>query len=456
MDNIIIEQKNKGRVNYKAFILTQGLFNKIEAILTRNMQFYKYDITKNGMVEIDIGTMINVINAVLLKINVSCDLEYLEEIGGKFFCKYKEYIDKFLEIYPDCDIENSNLKDNNYFKRRNCSIKILEDCVNRNNTSKLVDFINITYLLNDSISNIYKYRDLTLVEESVMDSLKYILNQDNLENYKEKFKYYLDNLDMNLTIKYVKDLQKIILEDWHQHITNPNKYIAGEPFKFLCHSTNSTDFEGDFYSRFVSTSLLTETFTTTYHSGFGFIMDDANIVMASGHDMFVNNTAKNIDDILPTTIPTIDSFGKVLTELKKTSDAFIDKKIDGSIYSEIVIDGFKPKAIFCLSDGSKELNPNYRSGKILSEKFGLPLVDIDLTLYKKGKELDQIKKQLIINIKQLIYRIAEEQDDEYYNQFNYFWDEFLKLKTNDFEIEDILKLYYKNKKMIENNSIKRK
>lgn len=451
-----MELRNKNGIQYTSFIFSTNEFNKIKSLLARNIQFYKYNVNSDDTVEIDIGTMISIISSILLKIHISCDLEYLQEIGVGLYNKYKKCLDNFLAIYPDFNIQGKALSGENNSKRRSYSNNLLKTCAANNDTLELEKFIDIVYELNNSLINIYKQKDLMIARESVIDGLKYISSAEEIKKHEEIIQYYLDTLDLDSAVKYLKELQKIIVNDWHKHITNYEDYVPGKPFNFLCHSTNSINFEGGFYSRFVSTSLLTETFTTTYNEEFGFIMDDTNIVIASGHDMFVDNTAKDINDILPTTIPTIDSFGKVLMELEQTSRTFISKKIEGSIYSEIVVDGFKPKAIFCLSDGSKELSLNYYYGKILSEKFDLPLVDIDLTLYKKGDDLNYLKKKLIINIEKIVNNEEVEQDDTYYDKFDSFWREYMKLKNSDFKIEDILKLYYKNKRAIAKESIKRK
>lgn len=456
MGNIRMELRDKKGIPYTSFIFSTSEFNKIKSLLARNIQFYKHSVNSDDTVEIDIGTMISLISSILLKIHISCDLEYLQEMGVVLYQKYKKCLDSFLAIYPDFNIQGKALSGENNSKRRSYSNNLLKNCVTNNDTLELEKFIDIVYKLNNSLINIYKQKDLMIARESVIDGLKYISSAEEIKKHEERIQYYLDTLDLDSAVKYLKELQKIIVNDWHKHITNYEDYVPGKPFNFLCHSTNSINFEGGFYSRFVSTSLLTETFTTTYNEEFGFVMDDTNIVMASGHDMFVDNTAKDINDILPTTIPTIDSFGKVLMELEQTSKAFINKKIEGSIYSEIVVDGFKPKAIFCLSDGSKELNSNYYYGKILSEKFDLPLVDIDLTLYKKGDDLNCLKKKLIINIEKIVNDKDVEEDDNYYDKFDSFWCEYMKLKTGDFKIEDVLKLYYKSKRTIKKESIKQK
>ena len=96
-------------MQYTSFIFSTNEFNKIKSLLARNIQFYKYIVNSDDTVEIDFGTMISIISSILLKIHISCDLEYLQEIGVGLYNKYKKCLDSFLAIYPDFNIQGKAL-----------------------------------------------------------------------------------------------------------------------------------------------------------------------------------------------------------------------------------------------------------------------------------------------------------------------------------------------------------
>ena len=258
-------------------------------------------------------------------------------------------------------------------------------------------------------------------------------------------------VDLEKIEAYLRSLQEIILDDWKKGITPIEDYKPGSKFRFIGHSTNSEDFKGDFYSSLVSCSLFTEEFTDTYRSGFGFMFAPEAIVGADGSDMYVNNYTEDDEAMLnTTTVPKISSIGRVLEQCRRHRE---ENKREGSpdkVYSEVVIKGFKPIGIFCFTVGEKTLNHNYLSAQKLQEQYpDLPIVEIDLTLYKDKEDLTWYRNRLIFEIEKNINSSVLTKNNQYYDLYEYFWENYLKLKQSGQYCEgDIISLYRENNELI--------
>lgn len=218
----------------------------------------------------------------------------------------------------------------------------------------------------------------------------------------------------------------------------------------MCHATRHTEWNGEFKDRYVSTSLLTEEVFGTYTSSFGFIVEPENIVGADSNDMYVKNFADDEETLTLSSIPKINSIGKIVKDCKKRK-----LEEEGNVYNEVVIKGFKPVAIFCKTIGEKTLDSNYRCALKLQKSFPhLKIIDIDLSLYLKGKELEGIKQYLIFKLLQKTNEYYQNYGSDYaknikVEEYDLFWKLYTNLKLQpEYTEEQIINLFQTNQDLL--------
>ena len=237
--------------------------------------------------------------------------------------------------------------------------------------------------------------------------------------------------------------------EYRKCMTNLNDYVPGSSFNFICHSVNGSQFSGDFKTKYVSTSFIDENIHEVYKSMYGFIFSPDNIVWANYEDSYIVNNSNSNEDISRNTVLPILMHPKLVMKkcIEQKQKNQVDK-ISKPVYNEIVLDGFNPIGIFCLSNGSKTLCNSYGGALKLKKAFpNLPIIDIDLTLYNNNS-YDMFLKQ------ELIYRLNSMFDRDVMNcdfilkKYDLFYEQFIKLKKQkNLTEEDIKNLYddYTNK-----------
>ncbi len=314
----------------------------------------------------------------------------------------------------------------------------------------LESFIENIFSLIEENKRLYKIRDYITIKDSIFMSLSFCCSKEVVDSYQEKYEEALKCCDLDALDTILKEMQKLIWKNWQEYLTDMSHFQMGGFFAFLGHSTSSSKFDGEFQSRFVSCSLYTPEFTDTYRSGFGFILPPTHIVGAKGKDMYIKNNAKSVEGIADyTSIVQMDAPKKVLADCRSNREENRKNGVAAKVYSEIVVDGFTPIGIFCFSDGSKNLNENYRHAQELKKQFPhLSVVDIDITRYHK----DDVLYNISILIKQIEYKLTgnyKEYPLAYCSHFIKFWNEFQSLKQKpDYSEEEIIQLYLDNQKLL--------
>lgn len=438
----------------KYFRFKKKYLLRIKRILGSNSANYLINkvlhATEDDMVEIEVGEMTDIVEKMIFHTDLCVDDDYFETIAGPYYDKFKPALDNYRAIRGTVLKANSITEQGKIWSLSN---KWVKNAALHGDIATLEQNIDKMLTLNEIICLISKKRDLSLAKDIVLDSLRYILDENRIKEIEKQYNDLLKQNPTGLDVieNYLKELQKIILDDWRAGITRIEDYKPGEKFKFIGHSTNAESIKGEFYSRLVSCSLYTEEFTDTYRSGFGFLFEPINIIGADGDDMYVDNYMDSDDNILvSTSIPPIASIGKVIDIMRKNKRAQIDNGEEGNIYSEVIIKGFKPIGIFCFTVGEKALSFNYQSALKLKEQYPhLPLVEIDLSLYKSLEELEPQKKRLIFEVEKSLNPRAQTRDKYYYDLYNLFWEEYLALKkTGKYDEDDIIDLYKLNNYLI--------
>lgn len=412
--------------------------NQLDAIKQNSQE--PYEIPSEDIADILIRICKNNDNET--KMHINSTLEYMDE-----------YI-KVLERYKDFR------KIDEYSPDELCTDLFFD-------ANKMKSFIEISSELQQERKKRNVIRDLSNAKSDISLNLKYFLSNDAIQQFENQYEMALNEKNINAMQQMLDTMQQLILDHWREYVTSIENFKQGDKFKFICHSTNFTDFTGAFRTKYVSTSLLSEDVMGTFRSGFGFVFAPENIVGAKSKDMYVNNSAENEDEMLYySTIKKIDSPERLIEECIEQKEENKKNDKDKEVYNEVILDGFNPIAIFCLTDGSMELNNNYNCANELKKHFpNLNVIQIDMTYYKKEEELLEIKKDLIQKLMNKIVQddsvysklgVRERQmlnvvNDEVVLKYDLFWNQFMKMKKErnfNYTSDDIFNLFMKHYNLV--------
>lgn len=315
---------------------------------------------------------------------------------------------------------------------------------------KLGEILDISYNLNEELKKYYFICDLINAKNDCIENMKYFLDKNTISQWSIEYEEAIQTRNIKKMQDMLEDVQNSILKEWEKYLPNIEN-MNDDNFSFLGHSTNSTKFENAFYSKYVSTSLLTQDINDTYRSGYGFIFAPKNIVGANANDMYVNNYAENQDMLLHySTIKKIDHPKRLIEKCKKQKQENLDNSNDKSVYNEVVIDGFDPIGIFCFTDGSKSLNLNEINAKKLQENFpNLKIYTFDIMNRKKGPELTQMKLKLINNLKRRKWQDSFDIQENMLDKYEYFFIKFNEFKhSKNYDETMIEAIFNENLKML--------
>lgn len=401
--------------------------------LTRGVSFYSSDSKEIGQ-EIKLGLFYDMIESIAESCYLS--IEFLPDSNNEinYDTSYIEnLVARFKVLFP-------NVED---FHQVGYKVREIDE-------NKLGEIIELSYNLHEENKKYYLLRDLINAKTDCVENMKYFVDENTISQWNSEYEKAIQAKDTKKMMNMLEDVQNAILREWEKYIGNMQE-MNDDNFAFIGHSTNSTKFEKDFMSRYVSTSLLTQDVNDTYRSGFGFIFAPKNIVGANGQDMYVNNYVEDQDMLLHySAIKKIDHPRRLIDVCKKQKQENLDNGTNESVYSEVVIDGFEPIGIFCFTDGSKSLNWNEKDAKKLQESFpNLKIYTFDVMKRKKGADLTQMKLKLINNLHRRKFPDRFDIKEDMLTRYDYFFEEFEKLKqSGNYDESMITSLYDTNAKML--------
>lgn len=345
----------------------------------------------------------------------------LEKIKNEFENSFNFYVLKnnygFSGVAKEFLDEYKSIKNNMWYDDVNKYKKLKEHLDKINDVTLLVmqDIKKINSLWEPDFESLkgnatFYEADLSKRCKAVCDSLKELfenasirkqLTNANLYNLYVSY-YQISNAARNRTltndmlIEIENKFKNITDMVWNNSITNPKNYVPGEPFMFIVHNfsktivTNSTKInEQSGRNGRISTSLITDKEMGVFgNNKYGFVYSDiSKIVTAGKRDLYSYETEKegkfmqNSDNSSLITPQEIEAYcvNKCVEENGQTlsSDS-------SNIYNEILLnsEGLSPSAVYCITFGEKDLSDDYRNAKALAENVGLPLIEIDISLYR--------------------------------------------------------------------------
>lgn len=319
--------------------------------------------------------------------------------------------------------------------------------------------------LKETESTHYKAIDLRRIAETVIHSIdgvdRYKIElqpdaKDELQKIQEELGSLLkaDKTDIQGIQDRVNTYNNYAIQIWNDYITNVGNE-TDDKFRYVVHNLTSGVIDGDFRTKYMSTSLITNNTMGVYgQSRCGLIIKPKHIISASYKDTYTNNYRENEDELfniqpaiqLPQEIEeicvqqTIETNGEMLNYEKE------------SIYSEIVVDEYEIEGIYYISNGEHELSPNYERARKMAEDRGLPLKEKDISKERMKNGLEPMTENSKKNFCQNILskycigdEILEKNNSQYGSTFvknNYqnLYERYMKLKERgEFTKEDLLK-----------------
>lgn len=363
----------------------------------------------------------------------------------------KKLSDSYIVTFEPCFKQDLKIKDN-VLKLKETSLISLFEEERLDEINNKLELLEITKKL---VKERFCLQEYQMVKEEIITNLKYLVISEDIKKFSVIYDEYIKDCDVKALDTLMEKVRSLIVNDWKKQITNLDDYQLGMPYNLICHSVYREHFEynnGHFIGKYVSCSLLTDEVHDTYRRGFGFILAPDDMIGASGEDMYINNSAFNDAECFSyhsSYFNPIEPFVRVkeaITERKK-----VNKKENNirAVYSEVVIKGFKPIGIFCLTNGALKYDSNYVGANNLAKQFSdLKVYYMDITQNKSEKEqIENIRKDIIRNIK--------DNPNEYINPYQYdlFWNKLQQLRHQEnYTEDDILKIFYENERLI-NSSV---
>ena len=310
-----------------------------------------------------------------------------------------------------------------------------------------------------------------------------------------------DKIDyiMHIFNKIVSNTENIEFKIFKSELTDVNKYQKGENFNFLVHAVTNGYNRLEKNSSITSTSLISEDNIGLFINednvnsyGYIFDIDLDNIVVSSNADIFseikveydniefskifekyysYNDFEVKISPIFSHGIASISKIIPISYMKKINTDECI--KINGEklnydveeIYNEIVVlnnSSLVKKAVFVRTNGDKSISIDYKNAKELSEKLNLPLIEIDLSLYREKNNLDILTKKEEKKILRRFLEIVNEDKEIYKLYLKYSkvsfdkkcLDMYMDLRDKEYLNEEELKEYLISSLIKEKSDIK--
>lgn len=307
--------------------------------------------------------------------------------------------------------------------------------------------IDNLYKLNRKIEERILIDDLAKAKEDTIVDMKYFMSSEEISAFDKLYTTAIEKEDITTMQEMLGKVQEKILEEWSNYSKDLHK-MTDDNFYFLGHSSKTTEYKGEFRTKYVSCSLFNQDVNDAFNNDFGFIIEPVNIVGADSRDMDVDNDAIDIDKLtVYSSIKKIHHPQRLLDECLKLKK---EKGKNYPVYSEVVTLGFRPTAIFCFTNGAKKYDYNYESAYELQKNFpNLEVYTFDIMKHKTGKELETFKLELIDSLIEQFTSLSGGCSSEELFRYDYFFTEFDKLKQKENYTEaDIELIFRKNQDMI--------
>lgn len=308
------------------------------------------------------------------------------------------------------------------------------------------------------------------IAESVIGSVDATKNleiqlNENVNNDFSKIKNELEialqseKTDIRRIQEYIDKYNEHALEIWKEYLTKVEDGKEND-FRYLIHNCSKGEIEDDIRTRALSSSLITNKTMGVFggKSRYGLILKPKHIISADYQDSYTFNEREEGQELFnikpPIRLP--QEIEKICIEQTIEANGEMLNYDKANIYSEIVVDEYEVVGMYYISNGEKELSPNYDRAKRMADASGLKLKELDISKCRQDNGLELMTQESQKEFcRTVLYKYCcqdEKLKKEYFNsgssfvENNYkdFYDKYVKLKENpEYTSEDILKEFKK-------------
>ena len=208
----------------------------------------------------------------------------------------------------------------------------------------LVETVNNIYQINKKIDEYNLTIDLINAKKDAIINMKYFMDEEEIVSFNRAYTDAQKKEDIDTMQRLLGEVQEKILMEWTDYFGDLDA-MTDDNFCFLGHSSKTAEYSGNFKTRYVSCSLFNQDINDAFNNDFGFIMKPINIVGACSNDMYIDNDAIDEEELVEySSIKQINHPQRLIDECMDYNQR---NKVSSS-YSEVVLDGFYPEAIFAL------------------------------------------------------------------------------------------------------------
>ena len=282
---------------------------------------------------------------------------------------------------------------NKYFKNGNCQFDI-SDLFYEDDFS-FEDVKKITLILNELhniTENMYYFRSCKNAIKDIINSLSYILTDNELNVIKNEYIKLLSNPSRLDELRiFIGKINHLTKQYYFKKLSDLNN--LNDDFSFIVHSVKTENWNGKFYDPLVSASLINNEVKGLYSYGAGFILDPSSMISANSNDTYTSNSMYSNSFSMVGNIPIIYSYDKVINDCKQRKK----ENPSSRVYSEVVLTEFNPIAIFYYPDPrdfNKHIAINLK--KQVQEIYpNLQIIEIG----SKIKKVEDLEDNFKMNIK---------------------------------------------------------
>ena len=221
--------------------------------------------------------------------------------------------------------------------------------------------------------------------------------------------------------KFVNQYNEYLDKIWKDEVTDPKSYNSGEPFKFIVHNLTKDDFYDEYKTELVSASLITnKSMCVCGKNKIGFVLAPYNIKAAVPYDLFTindyfepsfhledyNNREYNEAFSTASTILTPNVIEREIIKQTVDKNGELLNNDKAKIFSEIVIDGWCPTAIYTITNGEKEISRDYRRAQNLNKRYMFNYLDIDKSIYRIQNNLEPLTNGEQIELMENLFELT--------------------------------------------------
>lgn len=255
----------------------------------------------------------------------------------------------------------------------------------------------------------------------------------------------LQEKNRKIVKKFLERYNTYVSKVWQREITNPTAYQVGNPFKFVVHNLTKDDFYDEFKTELVSASLITDkTMGICGRNSLGFTLVPYNIKAAVPYDLFTINDyfqpSFYREDYENRDYDKAFNVNGALLMPEVVEDELISKTVEvngeilnndnGKVFSEVIIDGWAPNAIYTITNGEKEINPSYQRAQNLNKRYMFDFIDIDKSLYRIKNGLEPLTKTEQMDLARNLYAYTNTRIEDFETMYPKIYKLFLLLKRN--------------------------